>query len=48
MPADLCVRGEVHALAYAKPLEELTGATVSNMLSIANRTRRLPTDWLPQ
>jgi len=30
------VRGGVHALAYAKALEELTGATVSKMLNIPN------------
>lgn len=32
----LLVRGGVHALAYAKALEELTGATVSRMLNIPN------------
>ena len=32
----LLVRGGVHALAYAKALEELTGATVSKMLNIPN------------
>ena len=30
----LFVRGGVHELAYAKALEELTGATVSKMLNI--------------
>ncbi len=29
----LLVRGGVHALAYAKALEELTGVTVSKMLN---------------
>src|SRR5215217_2446793 len=32
----LFVRGGVHALAYAKALEELTGATVSKLLNIPN------------
>jgi Mn-containing catalase len=33
----LFVRGGVHALAYAKALEELTGADVKKMLPITNR-----------
>jgi len=32
----LFVRGGVHALAYAKALEELTGATVTKMLNMPN------------
>jgi Mn-containing catalase len=32
----LIVRGGVHALAYPKALEELTGATVSKLLNIPN------------
>lgn len=40
----LLVRGGVHALAYARALEELTGVTVSKMLPIPD----IPDDRIPE